>query len=141
MNFFSSRSRQCFFEESINVLSEDAFPISEELHQALLQGQTDGKLIDFSTEPPSLIDPPAPSFEQLAARERTWRDGELATTDRIIARHRDEREMQQSTTLADEQFSALQIYRRKLREWPLGVEFPEAGHRPVAPPWLAEITQ
>ncbi|PMZ32348.1 phage tail protein, partial [Pseudomonas sp. GW247-3R2A] len=42
-----------------------------------------------------------------------------------------------ATTLTTEQYAELQAYRRELRDWPQGAEFPQADHRPVAPTWLS----
>ncbi|MBV7720803.1 phage tail protein, partial [Pseudomonas aeruginosa] len=41
-------------------------------------------------------------------------------------------------TLDAEKYSALQTYRRALRDWPEAGEFPLAEHRPRAPEWLAD---
>ena len=141
MAFYSSVSLKYFLDDSISPLPEDAYPLTTDEHQAYLQGQVDGKMIDFSTCPPSLIERPPPSFEELATVERAWRDGELAATDRVITRHRDESDMGRATTLVNEQFAELLSYRQALRDWPQGAEFPLVDHRPVAPPWLAEQEQ
>jgi hypothetical protein len=86
---------------------------------------------------PVLIDPPPPSSADVAAVERAWRDAQLAATDGVVSRHRDEQEEVIATTLTAEQYAELQVYRRQLRNWPEGAEFPLADHRPMAPPWLA----
>jgi hypothetical protein len=79
--------------------------------------------------------------EEAAAIERVWRDARLAATDGVVSRHRDELEEGAATTLTAEQYTALQTYRRQLRDWPQGAEFPQVDHRPIAPLWLAEQTQ
>ena len=66
---------------------------------------------------------------------------ELSLSDGVVSRHRDEVESGLSTTLTAEQYTALQAYRRQLRDWPQGAEFPLVDHRPIAPPWLAEQSQ
>ncbi|HEP8974560.1 TPA: phage tail protein, partial [Pseudomonas aeruginosa] len=53
-------------------------------------------------------------------------------------RHRDEIEAGDVPTLDAEKYSALQTYRRALRDWPEAGEFPLAEHRPRAPEWLAD---
>lgn len=138
MAVYSSRSQQCFLDDGINVLSEDAHPLTTEEHLAYLQGQIAGKVIDFSTVPPVLIEPPPPSFATLATAERAWRDGELLASDRLIARHRDERDMGRPTTLTDGQFTELLDYRQALRDWPETAGFPTIDVRPGQPEWLAE---
>ncbi|MNE99140.1 hypothetical protein D3C80_1977680 [compost metagenome] len=77
----------------------------------------------------------------MAAIERRWRDGQLAATDGVVARHRDELEAVATTTLTPAQYSVLQQYRQALRHWPESGEFPLLDHRPPAPLWLAEQTQ
>lgn len=138
MALYSSCSLGYFLDDSINVLPADAHLITWDEHQAYLQGQSEGKIIDFSTRPPVLIDPPPPSFEELATAERAWRDGELLASDRLIARHRDERDMGRPTTLTDGQFTELLGYRQALRDWPETAGFPTIDVRPGQPDWLAE---
>jgi hypothetical protein len=117
---------------------EGAKEITDEQHQALLLAESNGKLIvPDSAGFPMAIDPPPPSADELAAAERGWRDLRLAETDSVVARHRDELEGSGSTTLTAEQYIQLQDYRRLLRDWPQGGEFPLAEHRPPAPTWLS----
>jgi len=78
-----------------------------------------------------------PSLEVLVAEERFWRDGEIATTDPVVARQRDQVESGLPTTLTADQYKALQTYRQALRDWPESTAFPDSTKRPVAPEWLA----
>ncbi|MFV0929317.1 phage tail assembly chaperone [Pseudomonas jessenii] len=143
MTIFSSKSTGHFYDDAISPdLPDDAIEITHELHAALLEGQRQGKKIDFSPEDgPVLVEPPPLSPEVQAANERQWRDGRLQATDGVVSRHRDELEEGATTTLTAEQYTALQAYRRQLRDWPQGAEFPLVDHRPTAPPWLAAQTQ
>lgn len=86
---------------------------------------------------PILVDPPSPSPDEAAVIERSWRTAQLAATDGLVARDRDELEDGGGTTLTTEQYAELQTYRRELRDWPQGALFPFSEHRPVAPRWLA----
>ncbi|MFL7964971.1 phage tail assembly chaperone [Pseudomonas kielensis] len=86
---------------------------------------------------PILMDPPPLTVEQATANEYAWRNGQLTATDRLVARDRDEMDDGGDTTLDQTQYTALQAYRRALRDWPQDEFFPEVEHRPVAPPWLA----
>ncbi|MFJ2429482.1 phage tail assembly chaperone [Pseudomonas sp. NPDC087804] len=86
---------------------------------------------------PILVDPPTPSADQAAETERHWRTSQLAATDGLVARDRDELEDGGGTTLTTDQYTELQTYRRALRDWPQGSFFPFSEHRPVAPRWLA----
>lgn len=85
---------------------------------------------------PILVDPPRPSAKEVEDMERLWRDAQLAATDGMVARDRDELEDGGGTTLTTEQYAELQAYRRELRDWPQGASFPFSEHRPVAPRWL-----
>ncbi|MNS99312.1 hypothetical protein D3C72_1337110 [compost metagenome] len=136
MAVYSSCSQQCFLDDRINPLPEDAHPLTSDEHQLYLEGQVAGKIIDFSTCPPSLIERPALPIEQLAEIERVWRDALLLVTDGVVARHRDELEEGIATTLTGEHYRELQAYRRVLRDWPQGAEFPLVDHRPIPPIWL-----
>lgn len=133
MALFSSVSQRAFLDDTINLLPEDAYPLTPEEHQAYMAGQVAGKVIDFSTEPPSLVDRPPPTPEELAALGRIWRNGELVASDPLIVRHRDERDMELKTTMTAAQFSALLLYRQRLRDWPATEGFPAEASRPEAP--------
>ncbi|WP_426206767.1 hypothetical protein [Pseudomonas sp. TWP3-1] len=81
--------------------------------------------------------PPAGlSSDEQAANERLWRDGQLSDSQWLTARHRDEVDLGTPPTLTSAQFSEVLMYRKELRDWPQGAEFPLADHRPVAPPWM-----
>ena len=86
---------------------------------------------------PILVDTPPPSAEVVCEIERRWRTAQLAATDGMVARDRDELEDGGGTTLSTEQYAELQTYRRVLRGWPQSALFPLSEHRPVAPRWLA----
>lgn len=117
----------------------DLVEITAAQHLALVNGQAGGLWLAADVDGnPILIEPPPPSPESLAAIERVWRDGLLSDTDGIVSRHRDELEEGPETTLTAAQYAELQVYRRQLRDWPQGDEFPLADHRPVAPSWFTE---
>jgi hypothetical protein len=116
----------------------DVVEVSESIWQSLLNElSTSPKMM--SSRPngqPVLIDPPPLDAEALAETERAWRDAQLALTDPLVSRHRDEIEEGGATSITAEQYAELQAYRRQLRDWPQGSQFPLAEHRPVAPLWL-----
>jgi hypothetical protein len=121
------------------TIPKGAKQITDELHADLVAAQSGGKLIVPDPEGyPIAIDPPPPDAETLAEAERVWRDGQLALTDPLVSRHRDEVEEGVSTSITTEQYAELQAYRRQLRDWPQGSLFPLAEHRPTAPIWLSE---
>jgi hypothetical protein len=120
------------------LIPEDAVEITDECRHEMLRGQSLGKMIAPDDRGyPILIDRPLPSLQEAALAERTWRDAQLTATDGVITRHRDELEEGVTTSLTAEQYTELQVYRRKLRDWPQGAEFPLEDHRPVAPTWLS----
>lgn len=140
---FSSKSARAFYDPTINSeMPSDVVEISIDKHTELLTGQSEGKVIAWGDDGfPVLVDPPPPSGEELSATERLWRDSQLAITDSVVTRHRDEVEDGANTTLTAEQYAELQGYRRALRGWPESGEFPFAEHRPAAPAWLVEHLQ
>ncbi|OIN52579.1 hypothetical protein BLL37_20070 [Pseudomonas azotoformans] len=87
---------------------------------------------------PSIAPSPEATAEELESRERTARARALQLTDPLIARHRDELEVERPTTLTAEQYTLLQGYRQDLRDWPESGHFPQIGYRPEPPTWLAE---
>jgi len=136
---FASKTTRGFYDPAIHTtMPADAVEMPEGLHAELLAGQSEGKVITWGDDGyPVLVDPPPPSPEVLAAIERVWRDGQLAATDGVVSRHRDELEGGQETTLTPTQYAELQAYRRALRNWPEAGEFPLIEHRPPSPLWLA----
>lgn len=114
--------------------------ITIEQHAELLEGQAGGQVLGLSENGyPMLVDPPEPSPDFLASIERLWRDTQLANTDGVVSRHRDELEDGLATTLTTVQYTELQSYRRALRNWPEAGEFPLIEHRPPTPLWLAGL--
>ena len=112
--------------------------ITLEAHRALLDGQTAGQRIVADAQgSPILAAPLGATVEEQKSAERIWRDLQLSLTDGVVSRHRDEVESQMATTLTAEQYTALQLYRQQLRDWPENGEFPLIVHRPAAPSWLA----
>ncbi|WP_455928805.1 phage tail protein [Pseudomonas fluorescens] len=119
------------------TIPKGAKEVTDDDHAELV-AQSVGKLIVPDPDGyPIAIDPPPLDAEALAEAERTWRDAQLALTDPLVSRHRDELEEGIPTSLTAEQYIDLQAYRRQLRNWPQGAEFPLAEHRPAAPGWLA----
>lgn len=128
-----------FYEPLLHgaMMPEDVVEISDSLYFELLKGQEQGKQIRPDKQGfPTLVDPPAPTVTQLSNQERMWRDAELAATDPVVARHRDELEEGSATTLTEDQYVELQTYRRALRSWPEADGFPLIEHRPLKPAWL-----
>jgi len=70
--------------------------------------------------------------------ERKWRDAELAKLVWLRDRHRDQLEIEATTTLTGEQFKELLVYMQALRDWPQLPGFPDSQARPPAPLWLSD---
>jgi hypothetical protein len=120
-------------------MPSDVVEVSESVWLSLLNelSVSPKKMSSRPDGQPVLIDPPALDAEAQAAVERAWRDAQLALTDPLVSRHRDEIEEGGATSLTADQYAELQAYRRQLRDWPQGDQFPLAEHRPPAPTWLS----
>lgn len=68
---------------------------------------------------------PAPTPEQLASAERSWRDAELNRADIELNKVQD--------GMGHGAVGEWREYRCALRDWPEHASFPDAAHRPVAP--------
>ncbi|MFJ1337182.1 phage tail protein [Pseudomonas caricapapayae] len=139
MSIYACSRLKAFFIEGIHSdIPEDAETISADLHRELLDGQTDGHAIDFSSSPPTLIDRLKVSN---TSNERAWRTFELQSTEWLMTRHRDEQDMGRENTLTEGRFTELLAYRQSLRDWPVSPVFPDSTQRPAPPLWLATQTQ
>ena len=141
-NILLSSSTRGAYIPGINStdIPDDVIEIPKDYWISLLQQlAVSAKMIGVRADNgyPILVDPPSPSAEELEAIERGWRTAQLAATDGLVARDRDELEDGGGTTLTTDQYAELQSYRRELRDWPQGSDFPFSEHRPVAPRWLA----
>ncbi|VVM99413.1 phage tail protein [Pseudomonas fluorescens] len=142
MRFFNAADLGFYDTAITDSIPEGSAEISDEHYRGLMLGQSAGMVIVADESGlPVLIDRPPPSSEVLAAAERVWRDWQLASTDPLVSRHRDEVEEGGATSITPEQYAELQGYRRLLRDWPQGEQFPLIDHRPIAPPWLIEQIQ
>lgn len=81
------------------------------------------------------------SSDQLASIERAWRDRELSEVRWLWERHQGQLEIDVGTSIDSEQFKTLLIYMQALRDWPQSPDFPDNRQRPIAPPWITELTQ
>lgn len=141
-NILFSASTRGAYVPGINStdIPDDVIEIPQGYWISLLQQlAVTPKMIGVSADNgyPILVDPPSPSQDEAAEIERSWRTAQLAATDGLVARDRDELEDGGGTTLTTEQYAELQTYRRELRGWPQASFFPFSEHRPVAPRWLA----
>lgn len=132
--------RSDYHEEA--SIPDDAVIVSDEERCVLIAAQRVGKVIVRDGDGrPILSEPPGPTVGELVALERCWRDSVMLVAAGLRDRHRDQVELELSTTLLNEQYSELLGYIQALRTWPQSPDFPQVEHRPVAPPWLANSTQ
>ncbi|MDH1009367.1 phage tail protein [Pseudomonas nicosulfuronedens] len=113
--------------------------LSTSQYEQLVNAPSQGKVLALKNGKPVLADPPAPTLERLVEMERNWRDYVLVETDPLIARHRDELELDAAnTTLSLAQYRELLVYREGLRNWPESPDFPKSDARPGEPEWLTQ---
>ena len=142
MHYYSQTTGCCYLEAIHSVMPPDAVEISEDRWNAVIGNPEPGKVRAHDDKClPILIDPPALGSDDIAARERAWRDGELSARQWLRDRHRDEQDLDRETTLSADQFAELLGYLQDLRDWPQSGQFPVVEHRPVAPPWIADQSQ
>ncbi|MGY4641152.1 phage tail protein [Pseudomonas sp. TE24901] len=116
--------------------------ITKARHAELRAENAAGKIIAADDQGfPVTVDPPGLTSEQLATKERSWRDRQLATATGLRDRHRDQLELASPTTLVPEQFTELLNYLQQLRDWPQSANFPTVENRPKPPSWLVERTE
>lgn len=116
-NMFFSASTGGFYATEIHGenMPFDVVEITAEQHSALIEGQSDGKVITSDGNGfPILIDPvitPEQLQQQTNAAARQY----LASTDWIVRRHNDELDMGETTTLTNEEYIQLLIERKQKR--------------------------
>lgn len=119
----------------------DAVEVSEQEVNTYWKTPPFGKTLGSEGGRPVWVDLPAPSLEDIAGSERSWRNGELSAAMWLRERHRDQLEIEVETSLSGEQFTELLVYMQTLRDWPQSPDFPDSEHRPVAPAWIADQTE
>lgn len=130
---FYSQSASGFYDAAIhgNNIPADAVEITQEQHAALLQGQSEGKVIAADENGyPFLVDPPQPTADQLADTARAERDRLIESFRWRIERHKDEIDLGLEPT---EPLEPLLQYVQDLRDVPQQEGFPEAIEWPELP--------
>ena len=119
-------------------MPSDVVEVSQNVFEAMSEARSQGmRLVADGDGKPTAIQRLAPTAAELADNERLWRNGEISSTEWLVARHRDEIDMAKVPTIAIERFVDLLDYRQLLRDWPSSVGFPKVSKRPQAPDWLA----
>lgn len=120
---FASKSTLGFYSAEIHGknMPDDVVKITDEAHATLIEGQSHGKIIDWSGDVPVLADPAPPSGEELTTKARAKRGALLTACD--------------WTQVADAPVdqAAWRAYRQALRDVPEQPGFPYNIDWPVAP--------
>lgn len=139
---YYSSSVNGFYAQSIHgdSMPKDVRPIDYETYLLLLeeQGRSGKRIMPNDEGDPVLMNQEPPTLDQRKASALSWRANTLAATDGLVARHRDELEMGE-TTLSLAQYQTLQTYRKALRDWPQSERFPGTEFQPQPPPWLTNL--
>ncbi|NHQ81543.1 phage tail protein [Chromobacterium vaccinii] len=123
------------FSESDN----GGLKISDSAYAALIAGHNAGKEIRRDGKgAPLLFDPPAPSYETLAAAVRADRDVRLFATQWFVERHTDQISVGDKTSLTVEQYTTLLKYRQSLRDVPAQSGFPLSVLWPPVPDYISK---
>lgn len=115
-----------FFDKDIHGenIPDDVVDLTEDEWQRLLEGQSQGKrIVAGQNGHPTLVDY-AWTDQELAAAMMKRRNAALQDTDWIVARHRDELEAGLITTIAPDDYVALQRWRSLLRALPTQPGYP-----------------
>lgn len=86
---FASKSTRGFYSREIhgNNMPADVVEITTEVHAAMLEGQSQGKVIDFDEAGyPFLTEPAAPTSEQIQEQINSQARAYLASTDWYVIR-------------------------------------------------------
>lgn len=141
--FYSRLTGNCYLENGPLEIPPGAVLISDDRYQEVIANPAPGKVRGHDELGlPILIDPSDTEdiVAQFEALERAWRDGEIAATDWLVSRHREEVDLQKETSLTAQQYGELLSYRQALREWPQAVAFPDEHLRPITPGWIGLYT-
>ncbi|VVO02974.1 hypothetical protein PS834_02815 [Pseudomonas fluorescens] len=150
MKFYFSPSTTAFYRSDLNgelgsdecSMPDDVLEVASEVFERMLRVREEGgRVVPDEDGLPIAAPALLPTTEELAEKERRWRDQVITTSEWIVTRHRDEVDMGQETQITPEQFSELLRYRQALRDWPTAEGFPAADLRPTPPDWLADQTE
>lgn len=124
-----------FYDRTIHGedIPADAVEITAEHHAALMQAQSEGKVITADDNGyPVAVERPPPGMAQMMGALRAERDRRLVAATAILDRHRNQRDFALETTITDTQARAWASYAQALRN------LPETTIDPANPVWPAE---
>lgn len=120
MTIYSSNSVRGFFDSNIHPsIPEDAVELSVEEHKALIDGQSEGKVITFpEAGKPFLAEQPKPTREQELARIRVEREVLFDTLDKaeMIATRRKNKALIAAIQTEKERLCNLPVEAEKLSD-------------------------
>lgn len=137
--FYSPSNRGCLDSEmQMNCMPTDCIPISEEQFQDFITIR-DGYILTHDGVN-------LPRFQKLSEyypdyiniQRQLWREQRnhyLLQTDGIVERHRDQKDLGGLTSLTDQQYKEVLLYRQFLRDWPTSTDFYK-GILPQQPDFL-----
>ncbi|WP_177218221.1 phage tail assembly chaperone [Pseudomonas sp. NFACC45] len=134
--FYSPSTGSIYFQSVHTDMPKDVISIDAETIDKVISNPPLGKVRKHLEDGTPYLEDRVFSMDELAARERSWRDSALSEILWLRERHRDEEEMQVSPTMTAEHYAQLLEYLQSLRNWPQASGFPEEGRRPVSPSWM-----
>lgn len=143
MQRFYSPSTLGFYNTELHgrEIPEDSVEIDVQTYETLKEWRQSNKTPKLTdTGQWIAIDPPAPSESDVAAYLRNERDKLIESTDWLVQRHRDEKDMNRPTTMSAEAFAELLEYRQTLRDFPVAEGFPNL-ELPALPEGIAEMLE
>ncbi|MEN5244297.1 phage tail protein [Pseudomonas atacamensis] len=139
MRYYSKATGSTYLDSLHSRMPDDVVPITEDRYLEVFANRPLGKVCGHDQEGlPILIDIPALTPVERAEEERGWRDEQISAILWLRERHRDQLDLNQSSTLTADQFNELLNYIRQLRDWPQSSDFPLTQARPVKPEWIAK---
>lgn len=135
MKYYSA-STNGFYAKDVHddhQMPGDVVDVTDEEWMALLDAQSQGKRIVAGVNNRPVAVERVPTVEEKVTTLLRRRNQALQETDSIVARHRDELELESATTLTTAQYRALQAWRAQLRRLPEHPQFPDIAlpERPV----------
>jgi hypothetical protein len=122
-----SKTTGGFYDRAVHRASipADAIEITVAEHADLLASQSLGMRIAAQSDGrPAIIDPPAPTAEQLATQARKKRDALIAEADYLVM---------PDYPITSAKLTAIKAYRQALRDVPAQLSFPQSISWPAKP--------
>ncbi|WP_207203837.1 hypothetical protein [Pseudomonas sp. TH31] len=72
---------------------------------------------------------------------RLWVEMNLQKSESIVSQYRDARDLGEDPPITPDQFTALLMWRKAVREWPKEKDYPAESGQPSVPDWLKPVLQ